>query len=1043
VHLKVLCCCLLALVLGISDIDTAAAQDVRLSEVHYDNTGTDSGEAIEISGPADSNVAGWQVVLYNGNGGVTYDTRVLSGTIPATCGTRGVLVLNYPANGIQNGGAGATDTTSPDAIALVDGSGTVVEFISYEGVVAATNGPAVGLVSTDIGVRELGTEALGQSLWRNADGLWSGPAANTFGTCNDDGDPNPPAEVVSVTVAPTTATVTVGGTVTFTASAFDVDGDPVEGVAFTWTSSAPSIATVNASGVATAVAAGDVVITATAPNGIANTAALHVDTAPPTGTPDIRFSEIHYDNAGADVGESIEIEGPAGASVAGFSVVLYNGNGGAMYSTSSLSGTIPATCNARGVVVVTYPQDGLQNGSPDGFALVDAGGQLVEFLSYEGTFTASNGPAAGVTSTDIVATQNSAPAAQSLQRNSSNAWQSAAASFGACNGEGDPGPIGNTISFTGRTPSEPALPVGFQDQLFATVRNSSNVVVPTTITWMSETPAIASIDSAGVMTALAAGTAIVRATAADGVTTATYSLPTRIAVASTTAEYAGNAEFGEPQDADPSDDFIVRYPQYVASYNPNRGTPNWLSYNIDATHFGAEDRCDCFTADPALPSTFTRLTTNDYTGAGAFHGYGIDRGHMARSFDRTTASLDNAVTYYFTNIVPQAADLNQGPWSDLEFVLGDFARFQDKEVYIIAGVAGNKGTIKNEGKIVIPTSTWKVAVIMPRNRGLANIADYRDVQVVAVNMPNDPGVRDVAWETYQTTVDAIELLSGYDLLALLPDDVESAVESGTQPPIGNVTGPSSAAEGNTVAFSAAASIDPNGSVVSYEWSFGDGATGTGVDAAHTFTQDGVYAVSVTITDNDGLTDTVTTTITVANVAPIIGDFPGATLNVGDTYTVSGSFTDPGAETWTATLNWGDGSAASTATLSSRNFSLTHAYTSPGTFTVTVSIADDDSTTSRTQTVVVTPSAAQPLAQAKALVDQLVATRKISNLVGAVLKAQLIVAEQQLARGNDRLAIVALRAVIVQIDALVLLTPLTPADVAGLRTAILNVIALAR
>lgn len=42
---------------------------------------------------------------------------------------------------------------------------------------------------------------------------------------------------------------------------------------------------------------------------------------------------------------------------------------------------------------------------------------------------------------------------------------------------------------------------------------------------------------------------------------------------------------------------------------------------------------------------------------------------MARSFDRTTASLDNAVTDYFTNIVPQAADLNQGPWSDLEFVL--------------------------------------------------------------------------------------------------------------------------------------------------------------------------------------------------------------------------------------------------------------------------------------------------------------------------------------------------------------------------------------
>ena len=87
-----------------------------------------------------------------------------------------------------------------------------------------------------------------------------------------------------------------------------------------------------------------------------------------------------------------------------------------------------------------------------------------------------------------------------------------------------------------------------------------------------------------------------------------------------------------------------------------------------------------------------------------FHGYGIDRGHLARSFDRTSASLDNAFTFYFTNIVPQAADLNQGPWAIMENDLGDLARLQNKEVYIIAGVAGNKGTVKNEGKIVIPAS---------------------------------------------------------------------------------------------------------------------------------------------------------------------------------------------------------------------------------------------------------------------------------------------------------------------------------------------------
>ena len=108
-----------------------------------------------------------------------------------------------------------------------------------------------------------------------------------------------------------------------------------------------------------------------------------------------------------------------------------------------------------------------------------------------------------------------------------------------------------------------------------------------------------------------------------------------------------------------------------------------------------------------------------------------------------------------------------------ENFLGDEARLNNREVYIVTGVAGNKGTLKNEGKVVIPVSTWKVAVLLPRDQGLESIRDYRDLEVIAVNMPNEPGVRNVDWAEYLTTVDAIEALSGYDLLALLPDEVEA------------------------------------------------------------------------------------------------------------------------------------------------------------------------------------------------------------------------------------------------------------------------------
>ncbi|HET9635918.1 MAG TPA: DNA/RNA non-specific endonuclease [Gemmatimonadaceae bacterium] len=496
----------------------------------------------------------------------------------------------------------------------------------------------------------------------------------------------------------------------------------------------------------------------------------------PIVLPDTRFSEIHYDNSGDDVSEQIEIEGPANADLTGWSVVLYNGGNGDVYDQKALSGLIPASCGDRGVVVVPFAS--IQNGSPDGFALVH-NGEVVQFLSYEGSFTAIGGPAAGMTSTDIKAEEpSSSSAISSLQLNATTGkwFGPSRRSFGRCNKDG---PLPFDLTFSGRQPiTDPPIPVSFEDQLFATMVDLTGTTVQTTFTWTSETPDVASVDGNGVVHALAAGQAVLRATAANG-TTATFTLPTVVATLGGTADYRGNTEFGVPTDADASDDFIITRDQYTLSYNHNRNTPNWVSYEFDATHFGGSvDRCDCFTHDPALPQSFTHLTTADYTGAGAFAGYGIDRGHMARSFDFTSGTLDNARSYYLSNIIPQAAAVNQGPWKLLEDSLGNLARFHDKEVYVIAGVAGNKGTVKGEGKIVIPASEWKVAVVLPRDHGLASVQSFRDVDdVIAVIMPNDPTV-DSHWETYKTTVDEVERVSGYDVLSLLPDKLERSVQNG-------------------------------------------------------------------------------------------------------------------------------------------------------------------------------------------------------------------------------------------------------------------------
>jgi DNA/RNA endonuclease G (NUC1) len=921
---------------------------VRISEFHYDNISTDAGERIEISGPAGSDLTGWKIFLYNGNGGGTYEpTRTLAATIPSTCVGRGVVVESYAVNGIQNG--------DPDGIALVDNTGKVVEFLSYEGAFVATNGPAAGMMSKDIGVREAGTEVAGLSLQRYSSGNWTGPRANSFLFCNTE-DETPTA---SVSVSPTAQTLTEGGTQQFVAKAFDAGAHLLPGVAFSWQSSDAAIAKVDVNGLVTSLKGGDVEITAIAPNGMSAVATVHVvgtDPPPVPGLPETRFVELHYDNVGSDINEAIEIEGPAGFSLSGWTVVLYNGSGGGVYSTRPLTGTIPDMCNARGVVALRYEPDGIQNG-PDGFALVDAAGKVVEFFSYEGKFTATDGPAVGLSSTlmatdaGVAVSESSVPHSQSMRRAPAGGWQPPAAgiSVGACNsGVGPPAPPYQNILFTGRTATDDVpLPVGFQDQIFGTVLNELGDTVRTAISWSSEA-SVASIDSRGVITALAPGIAVFRASTSEGFTRALL-LPTQVATPSTTAVYGNNAEFGEPSDGDASNDFIIRRPQYALSYNRDRGTPNWVSYDLDASHIGSLDRCDCFTFDPHLPADYPRYNTADYTGAAAINGYGIDRGHLARSLDRTTGSLDNANTFYFSNIIPQASDLNQGPWAVLEDSLGKLALNSNKEVYIVAGVAGDKGTVKKEGRITIPAKVWKVAVIMPRDYGLANVHGYHDLEVIAVEMPNDPGVRGVPWYTYKTTVDAIEASSGYDLLANLADPLEAVIESGDHPPTAVLDGPLSGLEGSTLHFDAGKSSDPDGGdALSYLWDFGDGITSTEVSPAHTYADNGSYTVTLSVTDRIGAEDLQTGTVTIANVPPSVKSLTASSALSGETVFATASFGDPGQSDrpWTYVFDWGEGSTSNGST-SDQNTSVgsSRSFTAAGTYTVLFRVTDKDGASS--------------------------------------------------------------------------------------------------
>ena len=119
-------------------------------------------------------------------------------------------------------------------------------------------------------------------------------------------------------------------------------------------------------------------------------------------------NEFHYSNLNADSEEGVEIAGPAGFNLLGYTVVLYDGvagaNQGLAYRTLNLAGTIDD--EGTGFGALFFFSEFIQDGGPgtagtsaaDGFAFVDPDGVVLEFYYYEASpFVAMDGPAAGMT----------------------------------------------------------------------------------------------------------------------------------------------------------------------------------------------------------------------------------------------------------------------------------------------------------------------------------------------------------------------------------------------------------------------------------------------------------------------------------------------------------------------------------------------------------------------------------------------------------------------------------------------------------------------
>ncbi len=173
--------------------------------------------------------------------------------------------------------------------------------------------------------------------------------------------------------------------------------------------------------------------------------------------------------------------------------------------------------------------------------------------------------------------------------------------------------------------------------------------------------------------------------------------------------------------------------------------------------------------------------------------------------------------------------------------------------------------------------------------------------------------------------------------------VITAAPVSNDPPSAAIAGPTVGFTDEVLSFTAAASTDSDGNIVSYAWDFGDGASGSGVNPSHSYAAAGTYMLTLTVTDDGGLSDSATFSVTISdevNTPPTAGftSNPVSQFFVDENidFNASSSSDADGSITnyhW----NFGNGHSA-------QGMKVSYAYANTGDYTVTLTVTDDDGDT---------------------------------------------------------------------------------------------------
>jgi endonuclease G, mitochondrial len=199
--------------------------------------------------------------------------------------------------------------------------------------------------------------------------------------------------------------------------------------------------------------------------------------------------------------------------------------------------------------------------------------------------------------------------------------------------------------------------------------------------------------------------------------------------------------------------------------------PNWVSWELNTSYLGSTARQDDFRPDTTLPASVPQASLADYSGSG------YDRGHMCPSADRTLTVAANQQTFFLTNMIPQAANNNQGPWADLENDLRTLVR-SGKELFIISGGTFSASSNRIGSGVVVPDKTFKVIVVLNAvGQGPSSVTT--STRVIGVMMPNENNQISMTadWHSFRVSVDAIEAATGDNFLSDVDPAVQAVIEA--------------------------------------------------------------------------------------------------------------------------------------------------------------------------------------------------------------------------------------------------------------------------